>query len=290
MNITSYTARTPQLVQALEALGQRADNQEAASILFDELCGINVLVAKKFTNDRTAEGIHDAFHLTVGCISLAISQADIADTSEAKLSFLLQHGAEYVFQMGFRHMKELSALPYTAYVSDFDNDPFVQQRNLKAIFMEICSADPASNWSGDAIFQNEMVDRKRNQHIIDCGKWLRKHNAGGVVRDSEMDASAAMTVAVLFALYGDGRIVARTAQRPLENLIAHIRDTKPDVDASWNLFLKKIPPEFQPLLRERMEQLRDTIVKKLYGKTKAKTLLTTLQDQYIGSEQDIDYA
>ncbi len=290
MNITSYTARTPQLVQALEALGQRADNQQAASILFDELCGITALVAKKFTNDRTAEGIHEAFHLTVGCISLAISQSDIADTGEAKLAFLLQHGAEYVFQMGFRHMKELSALPYTAYVSDFDNDPFVQQRNLKTIFMEICSADPASNWSGDAIFQNEMADRKRNQQYIDCGKWLRKHNAGGVVRDSEMDASAAMTVAVLFALYGDGRIVARTAQRPLENLIAHIRDTKPDVDASWNTFLKKIPPEFQPLLRERMEQLRDTIVKKLYGKTKAKTLLTTLQDQYIGSEQDIDYA
>jgi hypothetical protein len=290
VNITSYTARTPQLVQALEALGQRADNQQAAGILFDELCGITALVAKKFTNDRTAEGIHDAFHLTVGCISLAISQADIADSGEAKLTFLLQHGAEYVFQMGFRHMKELSALPYTAYVSDFDNDPFVQQRNLKAIFMEICSADPASSWSGDAVFQNELVDRKRNQQFIDCGKWLRRHNAGGVIRDSEMDASAAMTVAVLFALHGDGRIVARTAQRPLENLIAHIRDTKPDVDASWNLFLKKIPPEYQPLLRERMEQLRDTIVKKLYGKTKAKTLLTILQDQYIGSEQDIDYA
>ncbi len=290
MNITSYTARTPQLVQALEALGQRADNQQAAGILFDELCGINLLVAKKFTNDRTAEGIHDAFHLTVGCISLAISQADIADTGEAKLSFLLQHGAEYVFQMGFRHMKELSALPYTAYVSDFDNDPFVQQRNLKAIFMEICSADPASSWSGDAVFKNELVDRKHNQQIIDCGKWLRKHNAGGVVRDSEMDASAAITVAVLFALYGDGRIVARTAQRPLENLISHIRDTKPDVDTSWNLFLKKIPAEYQPMLLERMEQLRGTIVKKLYGRTKAKTLLTDLQDQYIGSEQDIDYS
>jgi hypothetical protein len=155
--------------------------------------------------------------------------------------------------------------------------------------MEICSADPASSWSGDAVFQNELVDRKRNQQFIDCGKWLRRHNAGGVIRDSEMDASAAMTVAVLFALHGDGRIVARTAQRPLENLIAHIRDTKPDVDASWNTFLKKIPPEYQPLLRERMEQLRGTIVKKLYGRSKAKTLLTELQDQYIGSEQDIDY-
>jgi hypothetical protein len=290
VNITRYTARTPQLVQALEALGQRAGNQQQANLLFDELCGITVLVAKKFTNDRTAEGIHDAFHLTVGCISLAISQADIADSGEAKLSFLLQHGAEYVFQMGFRHIKELSALPYTAFVSDFDKDPFVQQRNLKAIFMELCSADPASNWSGDAVYQNEIVDRQRNQQLIDCGKWLRKHNAAGVVRDSEMDANATITVAVLFALYGDGRIVARTAQRELEQLIAHIRDNKPDVDAGWNKFLKKVPPEYQPLLRERMEQLRGTIVKKLYGKTKAKTLLTELQDHYIGSEQDIDYA
>lgn len=289
MNITSYTARTPQLVQALEALGQRTDKQ-AADILFDELCGITLLVAKKFTNDRTAEGLHEAFHLTVGCISLAISQADIADNGDAKLAFLLQHGAEYVFQMGFRHMKELSALPYAAYVSDFDNDPFVQQRNLKAIFLEICSADPASNWAGDAVFQNELADRKRNQQIIDCAKWLRKHNAAGVVRDSELDANAAITVAILFALYGDGRIVARTAQRPLENLIAHIRDSKPNVDTSWDRFLKKIPHEYQPLLRERMEQLRGTIVKKLYGKTKAKTLLTELQDHYIGSEQDIDYS
>lgn len=288
MNITSYTARTPQLVQALEALGRRADKQAAAT-LFDELCGITQLVAKKFTNDRTAEGLQEAYRLTVGCISLAISQADIADSDDAKLSFLLQHGAEYVFQMGFRHMKELSALPYAAYISDFDNDPFVQQRNLKAIFLEICSADPASTWTGDAVFQNELVDRKRNQQIIDCAKWLRKHNAAGVVRDSEMDGNAAITVAVIFALSGNGRIVARTAQRELEQLIAQVRETKPDVDANWNAFLKKIPPEFQPLLRERMEQLRNTIVKKMLGRTKPKTVLAELQDQYVGSEQDIDY-
>lgn len=290
MNITSYTTRTPQLVQALEALGQRADKQAAAGILFDELCGITVLVAKKFTNDRTAEGLHEAFHLTVGCISLAISQAGIADSNEAKLSFLLQHGAEHVFQMGFRHIKQLSALPYTAYISDFDNDAFVQQRNLKAIFLELCSADPASNWTGDVVFQNEWVDRKRNQQIIDCAKWLRRHNAAGVVKDSELDANAAITLAVIFALAGDDRIVARTAQRELEQLLTRIRDSKPDVDAVWNTFLKKIPSEYQPLLRERMEQLRNTIVKKMLGRTKPKTVLTELQDHYIGSEQDVDYS
>jgi hypothetical protein len=290
MNITIHTARPPQLVQALEALALRADNQDAAAALFHELSGITVLVAKKFTNDRTADGMLEAFHLTVGCISLAISQAGIADSNEAKLSFLLQHGAEYVFQMGFRHIKELSALPYAAYVSDFDNDAFIQQRNLKAVFMEICSADPASTWSGDAVYQNELLDRQRNRKIIDCAKWLRKNNSVGPVKDAELDANAVISLAVIFAISGDGRIVARTGQREIENLINRVRESRPDVEANWNDFLKKIPPEFQPLLRERMEELRGTIVKKILGKTRIKTVLTELQDHYAGSEQDIDYS
>jgi hypothetical protein len=290
MNITIHTARPPQLVQALEALALRADNQDAAAALFHELSGITVLVAKKFTNDRTADGMLEAFHLTVGCISLAISQAGIADSNEAKLSFLLQHGAEYVFQMGFRHIKELSALPYAAYVSDFDNDAFIQQRNLKAVFMEICSADPASTWSGDAVYQNELLDRQRNQKIIGCAKWLRKNNSVGPVKDAELDANAVISLAVIFAISGDGRIVARTGQREIENLINRVRESRPDVEANWNDFLKKIPPEFQPLLRERMEELRGTIVKKILGKTRIKTVLTELQDHYAGSEQDIDYS
>lgn len=290
MNITSYTARPPQLIQALEALALRADNQDAAGLLFHELSGITVLVAKKFTNDRTADGMLDAFHLTIGCISLAISQADIADTNEARLSFLQQHGAEYVFQMGFRHIKELSAMPYAAYVSDFDNDAFIQQRNLKAIFMEICSADPVSTWKGDAVYRNELLDRMHNRKIIDCAKWLRKNNSGGPVKDPELDANAVISLAVIFAIAGDGRIVARTGQRDIESLINRARELKPDVEANWNDFLKMIPPEYQPLLRERMEDIRGTIVKKMLGKTRIKTVLTELQDQYAGSEQDIDYS
>lgn len=290
MNITSYTARPPQLVQALEALALRAGNRDAADTLFHELCGITVLVAKKFTNDRTADGMLEAFHLTVGCISLGISQAGIPDSNEVRLSFLLQHGAEHVFQMGFRHIKELSALPYVAYISDFDNDAFIQQRNLKAIFLEICSADPVSTWTGDAVFQNELLDRKRNQKIIDCAKWLRKNNSDGPVKDSELDANAVISIAVIFAISGDGRIVARTAQRGIESLIERTREMRPDFEANWNDFLKKIPPEFQPMLRERMEELRGTIVKKIFGKTRIKTVLTELQDHYAGSEQDIDYS
>lgn len=267
----------------------RADHQDTARALFRELSGITVLVARKFTNDRTADGMLEAFHLTIGCISLGISQAGIAESNESKLSFLLQHGAEYVFQMGFRHLKELSSLPYAAFVSDFDNDPFVQQRNLKAIFLEICRADPASVWTGDEVYKNELSDRKRNQKIIDCAKWLRKNNSDGPVTDSELDANAVIAIAVIFAIAGDGRIVARTRQREIECLIERTRETRPDIEASWNNFLKKTPPEFQPILRERMEELRGTIVRKIFSRTRIKTVLTELQDFYAGNEQDIEY-
>lgn len=289
MQITHFESRPPQLVQALEALAQRADSREATEALFDELCGITVLVAKKFTNDRTADGIQEAFQLTIGCISLGISQASLPPGKDAKLAFLLQHGAEYVFQMGFRHIKELSALPYVAFVSDFDNDPFIQQRNLKAIFMEICSADPSSTWNGDTVFANELLDRRRNQKLIDCAKWLRKNNAEGPVKDSELDANAAIAIAIIFAIAGDGRIVARTSQSAIESLINYTREVQPDVEAGWERLLKKIPPEHQPILRERMEELRGTIIKKIYSRTKIKTVLTELQDFYAGNEQDIEY-
>jgi hypothetical protein len=76
----------------------------------------------------------------------------------------------------------------------------------------------------------------------------------------------------------------------MESLISRCRETRPDVESNWNDFLKKIPPEFQPQLKARMEDMRGTIVKKILSKTRIKTVLTELQDQYAGSEQDIDYA
>src|ERR1035437_4696941 len=137
MKLAGITTRSPHLVRALEALALREDHEEAAHSLIHELSGITVLVARKFTNDRTADGLLEAFYLSVGCVSLGISQANISADNESQLSFLLHHGAEYVFQMGFRHIKELSSLPYDAFVSDFDSDPFIQQRNIKLLFSEI---------------------------------------------------------------------------------------------------------------------------------------------------------
>lgn len=289
MKLAHITTRPPYLVQALEALAQRADHQEAAQALIRELSGITVLVAKKFTNDRMADGLLEAFYLTVGCISLGISQANIPEDNESKLSFLLHHGAEYVFQMGFRHIKELSGLPYHAFVSDFDSDPFVRQLNVKALFSEICRADPNSAWAGDDIYKKEWLDRKSNQSIVDCAKWLRKKHYAGPVKDADLDANAVIAIAVIFAILGDGHIVARTGQKKIESLIRRARETRPDIEAGWNEWLKNIPPEYQLMLRERMDEYRGTIVKKILSKASIKTVVTEMQNYYAGDELDVDY-
>ena len=289
MKLAHITTRSPHLVQALEALAQRADHREAAQALIHELSGITVLVAKKFTNDRMADGLLEAFYLTVGCISLGISQANIPEDSKSKLSFLLHHGAEYVFQMGFRHIKELSGLPYHAFVSDFDSDPFVRQLNVKALFSEICRADPNSAWVGDDVYKKEWLDRKSNQSIVDCAKWLRKKHYAGPVKDADLDANAVIAIAVIFAILGDGRIVARTGQKEIESLIRRAREIRPDIEACWNEWLKSIPPEYQLMLRERMDEYRGTIVKKILSKASIKAVVTEMQNYYAGDELDVDY-
>lgn len=289
MQLASFTSRNPQLIEALVALSQRADYQEDGGILLDELSGITVLVAKKFTNDSTADGLLEAHYLTVGCISLGISQAAIPDSAEAKLNFLLREGAEYVFQMGFRHIKALSSLPYATFVSDFDSDPYVQQRNLKALFSEICRTSPSSSWTGDELFNRQLLDRKNTKEIVECAKWLRRNHFSGPVKDSDLDAHAVIAIAIIFAILNDGRIVARTGQIEIESLIRRAREANPDVEAGWSALLKKTPAEYQPILRERMDQYRGTIIKKILSKAKVNSVVTEIQDFYASTEVDIDY-
>ncbi|MDP4029305.1 MAG: hypothetical protein Q8P42_10135 [Gallionella sp.] len=289
MKLAHITTRPPHLVSALEALARRADHQEEAQTLIDELSGITVLVAKKFTNERTADGLLEAFHLTVGCISLGISQANIPQDGNAQLSFLLHHGAEYVFQMGFRHIKELSALPFTVFVSEFDNDPFVQQRDIKVLFAEICRADPGASWAGDDVYKRELQDRQNNQKIVSCAKWLRQKHCAGPVKDTDLDAHAVIAIAVIFAIADDGRIVARAGQKEIERLIRRVREAPPDIDAGWGALLKKIPPTYHPILRECMDEYRNTIIKKILSKARIKAVITEIQNFYACSELDVDY-
>lgn len=285
MKLTSHTPRIPHVVQALEALTLRPDHSEAADILLHELAGITVLVAGKFTNDRTADGLLDAFYLTIGCVSLGIS----LNSDESPLSFLQQHGAEHVFQMGFRHIKELSSLPAQTLIADFDNDPYIQQRNIKALFAEICRADPNSSWTGDEAYKKELLIRRENQDIVACAKWLRKNHYAGAIVDSDLDASAVIAIAVIFAILNDCRIVARCGQKDIEDLIRRAREIKPDVEVGWQALLKKSPPEYQSLLRVRMDEFKKSIVKKILSKTKTEKIITEIQNCYAGAEQDVDY-
>lgn len=289
MKLASHVTRLPDLVQALNALAQRTDGVEAAQTLLHELAGITVLVARKFTNDRTADGLLEAYYLTTGCISLGMSQADIAHDGNSGLSFLLQNGAERVFQMGFRHIKELAGLPAHTMIADFDNDPYIQQRNIKALFSELCHADPNAAWSGDQRFNKELLIRRENQDIVSCAKWLRKHHHTGPIRDSDLDSTAVIAIAVIFAITGDGRIVARTNQKEIENLVRDVRATAPDIDAGWNRLLEKVPAEYRSLLKTRMDEFRNTIVKRLQSKTALKTIVTEIQNCYAGVEQDVDF-
>jgi hypothetical protein len=289
MQLAHISTRPPLLLAALAALAKHADYQDDAQTLLDELSGITVLVARRYTNERTADGLQDAFQLTLGCISLGLSQANIAQDGEAQLSFLLHHGAEYVFQMGFRHIKELSGLPYTAFVSDFDNDPYIQQRDLKLLFGEICRADPGATWNGDDIYRRELQDRQRNQRFVACAKFLRQKNFSGPVSDPDLDAHAVIAIAVLFAMAGDGPIVARAGQKDFETLVHGIRKFSPDIEAGWNGLLKKVPALYHPLLRERMDEFRNTIVKKIRSPASIKSVITELQNSYAGSELLVDY-
>ena len=289
MQIASTSSRNPQLIEALVALSQRPDYQENGSILLEELSGITVLVAKKFTNDRTADGLLEAHYLTVGCISLGISQAAIPDIPEAKLGFLLREGAEYVFQSGYRHIKALSSLPYATFVSDFDKDPYVQQRNLKALFSEICRTSPNSSWAGDELYNRQLQERKNTQQIVECAKWLRRNHFTGPVKDADLDAHAVIAIAIIFAILNDGRIIARTGQKEIESLIKRARESQPDIEAGWKALLKVIPAEYQTIVRERMDNFRNTIIKKILSKAKVNVVITEIQDYYASTEVDIDY-
>ncbi len=288
MQLANINSRTPDLVQALEALALQPSHEDTAQSLLQELSGITVLVAKKFTNEKTAEGIQDAFQLTIGCISLGISLAEVQDNNEAKLNFLLSHGAEYVFQMGFRRIKTLAELPSYTSICDLDLDPFEQQRNLKRIFVKFCSSNPNDIWTGDSLYKQALAERKKNQDIIECAKWLRQAHYSGSIKDIDLDAHAVITIALIFGIAGAAPIVARFKQKDAEILIQGIHEHQIDAEKGWLAWLAKIPTQHHPVLLERMEQLRNTILKKILAKSSVKQVAAEIQ-KHAGMEEDIDY-
>src|SRR5471030_3127034 len=270
----------PRLVRAIKLLADEPDD-EAAVGLADELTGITAMVAEKFTNDRTADGIQKALHLTVGGVSLGLEHALMHDGDEAALDFLI----------GFRLVRELSLLPEDTLVGEYDVDPVYVQRRLRDLFIDLCQADPNQNWSGHERYETQLKQRKEVQAIVRLAGWLRRHHSEGPVSDTDLNAEGVIALAIIFAVEGGGRIVARTGQKEFERFVKSVRKNKPDFEEGWAALLAKVPVQHHPVLLDRIASYREscTVLQHITGRTAMKTLFAELEN-YAGSELDADYS
>lgn len=280
----------PRLVRAIRLL-PNDPREDAALNLADELTGITAMVAEKFTNERTADGIQKALYLTVGGVSLGLEQAVTHEGDQAALDFLVEHGAEHAFQVGFRLIKELSQLPEDALVGEYDQDPVYLARRLRELFIDICQADPNQNWAGYEKYAIQLQQRKEVQAVVRLASWLRRHHDNGPVSDSDLNAEGVIALAIIFAIEGGGRIVARTGQKEFERFVRSVRKNKPDFEEGWAALVAKVPVQHHPVLLDRIESYRRscTVVQKILTRASMKSLFEDLEN-YAGSELDADYS
>ncbi|SDA63897.1 MULTISPECIES: hypothetical protein [unclassified Janthinobacterium] len=280
----------PRLVRAIKLL-PNDPREDAALNLADELTGITAMVAEKFTNERTADGIQKALYLTVGGVSLGLEQAVTHEGDQAALDFLVEHGAEHAFQVGFRLIKELSQLPEDALVGEYDQDPVYLARRLRELFIDICQADPNQNWAGYEKYALQLQQRKEVQAVVRLASWLRRHHDNGPVSDSDLNAEGVIALAIIFAIEGGGRIVARTGQKEFERFVRSVRKNKPDFEEGWAALVAKVPVQHHPVLLDRIASYRRscTVVQKILTRASMKSLFEDLEN-YAGSELDADYS
>ncbi|MCC7641564.1 MULTISPECIES: hypothetical protein [unclassified Janthinobacterium] len=280
----------PRLVRAIKLL-PGDPREDAALNLADELTGITAMVAEKFTNERTADGIQKALYLTVGGVSLGLEQAVTHEGDQAALDFLVEHGAEHAFQVGFRLIKDLSQLPEDALVGEYDQDPVYLQRRLRELFIDICQADPNQNWAGYEKYALQLQQRKEVQAVVRLAGWLRRHHDNGPVSDSDLNAEGVIALAIIFAIEGGGRIVARTGQKEFERFVRSVRKNKPDFEEGWAALVAKVPVQHHPVLLDRIDSYRRscTVVQKILTRASMKSLFEDLEN-YAGSELDADYS
>ncbi|MBY0239251.1 MAG: hypothetical protein K2X55_08050 [Burkholderiaceae bacterium] len=279
----------PRLTRAIKLL-PGDPRPDAAFILADELTGITAMVAEKFTNERTADGIQRALYLTVGGVSLGLESVLMGDSDEAALDFLIENGAEAAFQAGFRQIKDLAQMPEDTLVGEYDHDPVYTQRRLRDLFVEICLADPNQNWSGPERFETQLAQRKEVQAIVRLAGWLRRHHERGAINEADLNAEGVIALAIIFAVEGGGRILARTGQKEFERFVKAIRKNKPDFEAGWAELVAKVPVQHHPVLLQRIATYRSscTVLQNIRGRTAMKTLFAELEN-YAGSELEADY-
>jgi hypothetical protein len=285
--------KLPRLIRAIRHLAASASPSEAAA-LADELAGITAMVAEKFTNDRTAEGIQRAQLLTIGGMSLGLEylledETDDEVGDKAAAGILISEGAEVVFQQGFRLVRELSALPEDTLVGEYDIDPVYAQRRLKELFVDLCTADPGETWSGYERYRSQLKQRKDVQAIVRAAQWLRRHHAEGPVQDPDLNAEGVIALAIVFAIEGGGRIVARTGHKEFERFVKAVRKNKPDYDTGWAQMLENIPAPHHAIIAERIAIYRNSILlQHIGGSTPLKQLFVELEN-FAGSEIDAEY-
>ena len=281
--------KPPRLVRAIKLLSTEATPDEAA-ILADELSGITAMVAEKFTNDRTAEGIQRAQLLTVGGVSLGLEHLAASEDDLDALDVLIEEGAEHVFQAGFRLIRELAALPEDSLIGEYDTDPVYSQRRLKELFVDICTADPGESWSGYERYLGQVEQRKGVQAIVRAAQWLRRHHYEGPINDPDLNAEGVIALAIIFAVEGGGRITARTGQKEFERLVKSVRKNDADFEAGWAELMARIPDVHKPVVAERIDTYRShcTVLQNIGTKASLKQLFAELEN-YAGSELEADY-
>ncbi|WP_292040398.1 hypothetical protein [Massilia sp. UBA6681] len=280
--------KPPRLVRAIKLLPTEATPDEAA-LLAEELSGITAMVAEKFTNDRTAEGIQRALLLTVGGVSLGLEHLVDSDDDLDALDILIEEGAELVFQQGFRLVKDLSALPEDSLVGEYDVDPIYSQRRLKELFVDLCTADPGESWTGYERYLGQLKQRQGVQAIVRAAQWIRRHHYEGPINDPDLNAEGVIALAIIFAVEGGGRITARTGQKEFERLVKSVRKNDPDFEAGWAALMAQVPAQHQPIIAERIATYREhcTVLQHIKTKATMKQLFTELEN-YAGSELDPD--
>jgi len=278
----------PRLTRAIKLLV--GTNDDTAVVLADELAGITAMVAEKFTNNRTSEGIQKAVNLTVGGVSLGLESLLTLDSDEQALDYLVDNGAEAAFQAGFRQLKDLAAMPEDTLVGEYDQDPVYAQRRLRDIFFDICFTDPNQNWDGAARYQQQLKQRQEVQAVVRLANWMRRHNSEGPVTDTDLNAEGVIALAIIFAVEGGGRIVARTGQKEFERFVKSVRKNKPDYEEGWAALVAAVPAQHHPVLLHRIDLYRRTctVLQHIPGRTAMKTLFAELEN-YAGSELEADY-
>jgi hypothetical protein len=289
MQIALVKENLPRLTRAIRLL-PGDERTDAAVILADELSGVTAIVAEKFTNNRTSEGIQKAVNLTVGCVSLGLEHLLAVDSDELALDILVDNGAEAAFQAGFRQLKDLSQMPEDSLIGEYDTDPVYAQRRLRDLFFDLCLTDPNANWDGPVRFAAQHKQRQEVQAIVRFANWLRRHNTEGPITDADLNAEGVIALAIIFAVEGKGKIVARTGQKEFERFVKAVRKAKPDYEAGWETLAAAVPVQHHPVLLNRIDVYRRncTVLQSIPTRKAMKTLFAELEN-YAGSELDADY-